>query len=121
MIDDFVHRFGQLDLGPTHPANPKDPARSLYDVSSLAVRYHLNGDAAIDAQTGEIAFRAARNGKIVLPDGSHMTAPKFMRREPRDAAKQLYGSRQRSAVRASASPMEISRLAAALYPAKARR
>ena len=42
MTDEFVSRFGQLDLGPTHPNNPNDPALSLYDVSNLARRYDFD-------------------------------------------------------------------------------
>lgn len=127
MTDEFVSRFGQLDLGPTHPNNPNDPALSLYDVSNLARRYDFDSDSdpgsawAVDTRSGKRAFRIDVEGRSFLPDGRQIPTPRLVPRPAGvDAAAQLYGapkSRAKGAAPSSVRP-EAMRLAAALYPSK---
>ncbi len=121
MTDDFTHRFGQLDLGPTHPSNPADPGQSLYDVHSLARRCDFrteDGSAwAIDTKTRERAFRIDAKGRTFLPDGKEIATPKLTRRAvPAPIADRLYGqqsTRLAPAAKPAADP--AARLAAKLY------
>lgn len=124
MTDDFTHRFGQLDLGPTHPSNPADPGQSLYDVHSLARRYDFrteDGSAwAIDTKTRERAFRIDAKGRTFLPDGKEIATPKLTRRAaPPALTERLYGG-QRPRHTAAPTPVTdpAARLAAKLYGSK---
>lgn len=124
MTDDFTHRFGQLDLGPTHPSNPADSGQSLYDVHSLARRYDfrtVDGNAwAVDTKTRERAFRIDAKGRTFLPDGKEIATPKLTRRAiPAPIADRLYGqqhTRPAPKIRPDAEP--ATRLAATLYGPK---
>lgn len=94
MSSEFEENFGQLDVGPTHPLNPKDPARSLYSIHNRARRFDLRGDTAIDVRTGEVAFKATKDGKIALPNGKTLPAPKLVAvPKPVDTAAKLYGEK----------------------------
>ena len=128
MSSEFEEHFGQLDVGPTHPLNPKDPARSLYSIHNRAKRFDLRGDTAIDVKTGEVAFKATKDGKIALPNGKTMPAPKLVPvpaapdaadrlYKPKPSGPQWFGTKPAKRI-PTPQEAESERLAAALYGRK---
>ena len=127
--DEFVERFGQLDIGPRHPQNPNDPSVAFYDVHSRARRYTFESEPgnawAVDTRTGERAFRIDVKGRTFLPDGKEIATPRLTKREQASGpAQRLYGNPAGQAAKRSAQPAAVDqsarRLAATLYPAKPR-
>lgn len=70
MTDEFVSRFGVLELGPE--GGPRY-GKSLYARTDggLAERYRLDESSgwALDVRTDEKAFRVGPKGQMTLPDG----------------------------------------------------
>lgn len=94
MTDEFQQHYGQLDVGPRHPRDPRDPALSLYSVHDRSRKFDVQGDKMIDVKTGEVVGRATADGRIALPGGRTIPAPKLVARVPAvDPAQRLYGKR----------------------------
>lgn len=125
--DEFVERFGQLDIGPRHPQNPDDPSVAFYDVHSRARRYTFDSEPgnawAVDTRTGERAFRIDGKGRTFLPSGQEIATPRLIeRKQASGPAQRLYSKPAGQAAKRPTLPAAVDqsarRLAAALYPAK---
>lgn len=96
MLDDFVSRFGKVELGPADHPNYGQVLYERHMSGALVKRYSLEANGwSIDATTGERVFRLDDDCRAYLPDGrqikpSVQTPPP----PPDDTAQRLFGARQ---------------------------
>jgi hypothetical protein len=90
-MDEFYRLFGAVELG---PKDRPDHGKVLYERtgSGLAKRYTLDGSGwALDARTGERAFRLGDDSRVFLPNGREVPRPgPLAAAQPSAAPKRLY-------------------------------